>query len=97
MRACGLVSWERRIVRRPWPAGGKGASRAEQTSNAYALSMPQQAPALSLCKKSFASSLTVAVAPAFDPAARKALERIAAARAARLAQAWGARRDSVAP
>ena len=35
-----LVAWERRLVRRPWPAGGLGATRVEQTSNAYELLLP---------------------------------------------------------
>ncbi len=29
-----------RLVRRPWPVGGRGATRAEQTSNAYVFSLP---------------------------------------------------------
>lgn len=41
LREQGLLTWERRLVRRPWPAGGPGASRAEQTSNAYALLLPE--------------------------------------------------------
>jgi len=36
----GLLTWEQRLVRRPWPAGGAGATRAEQTSNAYIFSLP---------------------------------------------------------
>jgi hypothetical protein len=36
-----LLAWERRLVRREWPAGGKGATRAEQTSNAYELLLPE--------------------------------------------------------
>ena len=40
LQAVDLVGWERRLVRRPWPAGGRGASRAEQTSNAYELLLP---------------------------------------------------------
>ena len=42
LRAVGLVAWEQRLVRRPWPAGGAGASRAEQTSNAYVLLLPER-------------------------------------------------------
>ncbi len=42
LREVGLVTWERRLVRRPWPAGGRGASRAEQTSNAYELLLPDR-------------------------------------------------------
>jgi len=40
LQAVGLVAWERRLVRRDWPAGGQGAGRAEQTSNAYELLLP---------------------------------------------------------
>ena len=42
LRAVGLVTWERRLVRRPWPVGGRGATRAEQTSNAYELLLPDR-------------------------------------------------------
>ena len=42
LRAVGLVTWERRLVRRPWPLGGWGATRAEQTSNAYELLLPDR-------------------------------------------------------
>jgi len=42
LREVGLVTWERRLVRRPWPAGGRGATRAEQTSNAYELLLPDR-------------------------------------------------------
>jgi len=42
LQGVGLVAWERRLVRRPWPAGGPGATRAEQTSNAYELLLPDR-------------------------------------------------------
>ena len=42
LRAVGLIAWEQRLVRRPWPAGGKDATRAEQTSNAYAFLLPDK-------------------------------------------------------
>ena len=42
LQAVGLVGWERRLVRRAWPAGGRGATRAEQTSNAYELLLPDR-------------------------------------------------------
>jgi len=42
LRAVGLVTWERRLVHRLWPAGGRGATRAEQTSNAYELLLPDR-------------------------------------------------------
>ena len=40
LQAVGLLTWERRLVRCSWPAGGPGATRAEQTSNAYELRLP---------------------------------------------------------
>ena len=40
LRDAGMLTWERRLVRRAWPAGGRGSQRAEQTSNAYELLLP---------------------------------------------------------
>jgi len=40
LEEAGLLTWEQRLVRRPWPAGGAGATRAEQTSNAYVFCLP---------------------------------------------------------
>lgn len=40
LRQAGLLAWEQRLVRRSWPAGGRGAQRAEQTSNAYLFTVP---------------------------------------------------------
>ena len=42
LQAVDLVTWERRLVRCPWPAGGQRATRAEQTSNAYELLLPDR-------------------------------------------------------
>ncbi len=42
LQAVDLLAWKRRLVRRPWPAGGRGATRAEQTSNAYELLLPNR-------------------------------------------------------
>ena len=42
LQALGLLTWERRLVRCAWPAGGPGATRAEQTSNAYELRLPDR-------------------------------------------------------
>ena len=42
LQAIGLLTWERRIVRKEWPAGGRGAARVEQTSNAYELLLPDR-------------------------------------------------------
>ena len=63
LQGVGLLSWERRLVRRAWPVNGTGATRAEQTSNAYELTLPNQPvapraerqcasqPALSVCDR----------------------------------------------
>ncbi len=40
MAELGLLTRIRRLVRRPWPEGGRGAVRVEQTSNAYVLLFP---------------------------------------------------------
>ena len=40
MTELGLLTRIRRVVRRPWPEGGRGAVRVEQTSNAYLLTFP---------------------------------------------------------
>ena len=37
MATLGLLTRIRRLVRRPWPEGGRGAVRVEQASNAYVL------------------------------------------------------------
>ena len=37
----GLILKHRRLVRLPWPEGGRGATRVQQTSNAYELIFPQ--------------------------------------------------------
>ena len=36
----GLIRKHRRLVRMPWPEGGRGATRVQQTSNAYELLFP---------------------------------------------------------
>ena len=45
MAELGLLTRIRRLVRRPWPEGGCGAVRVEQTSNAYLLTFPAAAVA----------------------------------------------------
>ena len=45
MATLGLLTRIRRLVRRPWPEGGRGAVRVEQTSNAYVLLFPAAAVA----------------------------------------------------
>ena len=37
----GLIRKHRRLVRMLWPEGGRGATRVQQTSNAYELVFPQ--------------------------------------------------------
>ena len=37
----GLIRKHRRLVRLPWPEGGRNATRVQQTSNAYELIFPQ--------------------------------------------------------
>lgn len=40
-REVGLLRWEQRLTSpQPWPEGGPGATRVEQTSNAYELLLP---------------------------------------------------------
>jgi len=40
LKGLGLLTWDQRLVRRPWPERGPGATRAEQTSNQYQLRLP---------------------------------------------------------
>lgn len=40
LRDAGMLAWEQRVVRRPWPEGGPRATRAEQISNAYVFLLP---------------------------------------------------------
>jgi hypothetical protein len=105
LRALGLLTWEQRLVRRPWPEGGPGASRAEQTSNAYALLLPTavvaaSAPRASRCRpdcggqagRETSPKMIPRELPPFDPAAKKALQEIAAIRAVRFQREWGTKR-----
>ena len=43
MAELGLLQRIRRLVRKPWPEGGRGAVRVEQTSNAFLLLFPVRA------------------------------------------------------
>ncbi len=45
----GLLTWMRRLCRVPWPAGGRGASRCAQDSNAYQILVPDEATASFNC------------------------------------------------
>jgi AraC-like DNA-binding protein len=108
MREAGLLTWQRRLACRPWPAGGRGAVRAEQASNAYELLLPtgpvstRQVPRpRPNCGGQAGRETSLRVIPrqpsleplAFDPAAKKALEEIAAARMAAITRAWAGRSD----
>jgi DNA-binding transcriptional ArsR family regulator len=93
LRDLGLLDWQRRLIR--------DRRGTRQTSNAYRLSTPATPPAAPALRPitpkvqyrmGSTARLSAGPAPAFDPAARKALERIAAARAARFGQEWAARR-----
>ncbi len=103
-----LVAWERRLVRRPWPAGGHGATRAEQTSNAYELLLPGRPVAprqerrcsavrrRSNCDRQAAgevpSQLILRGLPELTGAELLRLKAIQAARWARLNAEWHAKR-----
>ena len=101
LRELGLLAWQQRLVCRPWKDGGRGAVRAEQTSNAYELLLPEgraTAPALLRLRcdgqtdRETRSKMIPTVLPAFDPAAKKALQEIAAARVMHFRQEWTASR-----
>ncbi len=103
-----LVAWERRLVRRPWPAGGLGATRVEQTSNAYELLLPGRPVAprqerrcsavrrRSNCDRQVAgetpSQLILRGLPELTEAELLGLKAIQAARWARLDAEWNAKR-----
>ncbi len=104
LREQGLLTWERRLVRRPWPAGGPGASRAEQTSNAYVLLLPegQVAPRMerrpgagrrrSDCggqaDRETPSQYIPSLLPVLDEITRKRLEAIQVVRTVQRQQEW---------
>jgi len=101
----GLLAWQQRLVCRPWKGGGKGAVRAEQTSNAYALLLPTAAvaapaPRVARCRldcgsqagRETPSQLIPRELPPFNPVAKKALQEIAAVRAAQFRREWTATR-----
>ena len=105
MRALKLLTWEQRLVRRPWPAGGPGATRAEQTSNAYALLLPtgpvvarvRRPVQLRLCCDGQAdyetpSKMIPRQLPPLSDDEKHRLQIIQAARKARLDAEWMARR-----
>ena len=108
LREVGLVAWERRLVRRPWPEGGRGATRAEQTSNAYELLLPDRpvAPRTERrrnaarrcpdCDRQAAgetsSQLILRGLPKLTEAERAHIQTLQAARWARLDAEWHAKR-----
>ena len=108
LQAVGLVGWERRLVRRPWPKGGSGATRTEQTSNAYELLLPGRAVAprqerrcsavrrRSDCDRQAAgevpSQLILRGLPELTEVELLRLKTIQAARWARLDTEWNAKR-----
>ena len=108
LRTVGLVAWERRLVRCPWPEGGPGATRAEQTSNAYELLLPDRPVALRGerrcsavwrrpdCNRQTAgetpSQLILRSWPELTEAEKKRLQRIKEARKMRLDAEWQSKR-----
>ena len=108
LRDARLLAWEQRLVRRPWPQGGPGASRAEQTSNAYALTLPTEtikpivAPAHrpmrlrlhcgSQADRETPSKMIKEMLPTLSKEASKQLTAIMAARKIQLDTEWLAKR-----
>ena len=108
LQAVGLVTWERRLVRCDWPEGGPGATRAEQTSNAYELRLPDKpvapreerrpraVPPVPDCDRQRAGEtpyqFILRELPELTEAERKRLEEIKQARKARLNAEWQAKR-----
>lgn len=104
LAAVGLVGWEKRLVRCAWPAGGAGATRAEQTSNAYELRLPTEAVAPPAERRPRAvrpvldcggqddretpSQYISSVFPTLDEATKVRLDAIKAARTAQRNQEW---------
>ena len=108
LQAVELVVWERRLVRRPWPAGGRGASRAEQASNAYELLLPgrpvaprQERRCMPVCHRAGCdqqaagetpSQFTLRSLPELTEADLARLKDIQEARQVRLNNEWHAKR-----
>ena len=103
MAELGLLQRIRRLVRRPWPEGGRGAVRVEQTSNAYLVLFParvvtarsqRSAPRNTGCHLgSGEADRRSTPAPAMDrTAALAALEAVRMAREAVVMARWLARR-----
>lgn len=108
LAAVGLVGWEKRLVRCSWPAGGAGATRAEQTSNAYELRLPACAVAPPAGRRprdvrrapdcggqngrGIPSQYIPSVFPALDEATKARLDALKAARRVQLDLEWQAQR-----
>lgn len=108
METLGLLARQRRLVRMPWPEGGRGAIRVQQTSNAYVLLFPTRPSVPLVCaqlEKRPALRNTgchvgpveverrITNIPAEDRvAALAALETVRVAREAALAAKWWAAR-----
>lgn len=104
LKAAGLLAWEQRVVRCPWPAGGPGAIRAEQTSNAYELLIPwtpvaprtERRRCEAVCRSDCGGQLAREtppklisnLLPELSEAEQHRLEAIQAARKARREQEW---------
>jgi len=107
LAACGLLRWVRRLVSVPWPQGGRGARRVEQTSNAYEVLLPDPVatrPAIAfnsggqngretgkIQERLLGRSAAAGSAPPDAAAARIALAKIAAERVGKIAARWGRR------
>lgn len=103
-----LLAWERRLVRRTWPAGGRGAQRAEQTSNAYELLLPtgplapRERRPVQVCLllphcgsqdgREIPSEMISRGLPTLSEAERRELDTLLAARKARRDAEWMAQR-----
>lgn len=108
LKAVGLLTWERRLVRCAWPEGGPSATRAEQTSNAYELRLPDRpiapreerrprvVPPVPDCDRQAAGEtpyqFILRSLPELTEAERKRLEGIKQARRARLDAEWQVQR-----
>ncbi|MGI4793650.1 MAG: helix-turn-helix domain-containing protein [Janthinobacterium lividum] len=107
MSELGLIRKHRRLVRMPWPEGGRGAVRVQQTSNAYEVLFPMRTlcdrPPLRLrvngrvntgCHSGPEESGSRFIpAPEMDrTAAIRALEAVRVARSAALARQWSTTR-----
>lgn len=97
----GLVRKHRRLERRPWPEGGRGATRVQQTSNAYELLFPSAHVTPKPCRMRLNTGchsgpeeterIILPVTPTDRSDALKALEEVRIRRATVLAANWASR------